>query len=66
MERYFEFEKHQTTYRQEFVAGLTTFLAMAYILFVNAFILADAGMDPGAVFVATALASAIGCLIRVC
>ncbi|MDQ0340419.1 AGZA family xanthine/uracil permease-like MFS transporter [Caldalkalibacillus uzonensis] len=63
MERYFEFEKHNTSYRQEFIAGLTTFLAMAYILFVNAFILADAGMDPGAVFVATALASALGCLI---
>jgi AGZA family xanthine/uracil permease-like MFS transporter len=45
------------------IAGLTTFLSMAYILFVNPMILGDAGMDTGAVFVATALAAAIGTLI---
>ena len=45
------------------MAGLTTFLTMAYIIFVNPTILADAGMDSGAVFVASCLAAAIGCFI---
>lgn len=63
MERFFEFEKHNTTYRKEILAGVTTFLAMAYILFVNSSILAETGMDPGAVYVATALAAAVGSLI---
>src|SRR5690625_2599614 len=63
MKEYFDFEKHGTTYRTEFFAGLTTFLAMAYILFVNPSILGAAEMDPGAVFTATALAAAIGTLI---
>lgn len=63
MKRYFQFDKHQTNLRQESLAGLTTFLAMAYILFVNPLILADAGMDEGAVFTATALAAAVGTLI---
>ncbi|WP_158734612.1 NCS2 family permease [Alteribacillus sp. YIM 98480] len=63
MNRYFEFEKWKTNYRQESVAGLTTFLSMAYILFVNPLILSDAGMDQGAVFTATALSAAIGTLI---
>lgn len=60
---FFGFEARGTTWRREVVAGATTFLTMAYILFVNAFILADAGMDPDAVFVATALASVVACLI---
>jgi adenine/guanine/hypoxanthine permease len=64
LERYFELEKHGTTVRTEVVAGVTTFLAMAYIVFVNQFYLGDiAGMDKGAVFVATALAAAIGTMI---
>ncbi|GAE37535.1 NCS2 family permease [Halalkalibacter akibai] len=63
MDRYFGFKEHGTTYRRESIAGLTTFLSMAYILFVNPMILADAGMDIGAVFTATALAAAIGTLI---
>lgn len=63
MDRYFKFKELNTNYRQESLAGLTTFLAMAYILFVNPNILADAGMPKDAVFVATALASAIACLI---
>ncbi|MGO4886378.1 NCS2 family permease [Anaerobacillus sp. MEB173] len=63
MERYFDFKAHGTNYRQETIAGVTTFLSMAYILFVNPLILADAGMDLGAVFTATALAAAIGTLI---
>ncbi|MEX0730314.1 MAG: NCS2 family permease [Aquisalimonadaceae bacterium] len=63
MNDFFGLKAQGTSWRREVVAGVTTFLTMAYILFVNAFILADAGMDPGAVFVATALASAIACLI---
>ena len=72
MKRYFEFEKHGTSYRKESIAGLTTFLAMAYILIVNPFMLSLSSvpdlpdsmrMDQGAVFTATALAAAIGCLI---
>jgi AGZA family xanthine/uracil permease-like MFS transporter len=60
---YFEFAKHGTTLRTEAVAGVTTFLAMAYILFVNPDILSATGMDRDAVFVATGLAAAIGTLI---
>ncbi len=63
MDRYFGFKEQGTSYRQETVAGITTFLAMAYILFVNPDILAAAGMDQQAVFVATALAAAIGTII---
>ncbi len=64
LERYFELAKHGTSVRTEVVAGTTTFLAMAYIVFVNQFYLGDiAGMDKGAVFVATCLAAAIGTMI---
>ena len=63
LRRYFEFERHGTTTKREIYAGLTTFLTMAYIIFVNPNILADAGMDKDAVFVATCLASALGCFI---
>jgi len=64
LERYFELSKHGTTVRTEVVAGVTTFLAMAYIVFVNQFYLSEiAGMDAGAVFVATCLAAAIGTMI---
>ncbi|MFZ4453463.1 NCS2 family permease [Salibacterium aidingense] len=63
MERYFEFKKWGTGYKQESLAGLTTFLAMAYILFVNPSILAEAGMDEGAIFTATAVSAAVGTLI---
>ncbi|MEJ6068565.1 NCS2 family permease [Psychrobacter sp. 16-Bac2893] len=52
-----------TTIKTEILAGVTTFLTMAYIIFVNPNVLADAGMDKGAVFVATCLAAAIGCFI---
>jgi adenine/guanine/hypoxanthine permease len=63
MKEYFQFEKLGTSYKTEFTAGLTTFLAMAYILFVNPSVLSDAGMDQGAVFVATAVAAAVGSLL---
>ncbi|HWI27111.1 MAG TPA: NCS2 family permease [Stellaceae bacterium] len=63
LERYFRLSENGTTLRTELVAGLTTFLTMAYIMFVNPAILGDAGMDRGAVFVATCLGSAIGTLV---
>ena len=63
LETYFQLKQHGTNVRTEVVAGLTTFLTMAYIVFVNPLILGDAGMDKGAVFVATCVASAIGTLV---
>ncbi len=71
MKKYFQFEELGTNYRTEFMAGLTTFLAMAYILFVNPEMLSLAGveglpegvgMDRDAVFTATAIAAAVGSL----
>lgn len=63
MKKYFRFEERGTNYRTEFVAGLTTFLSMAYILALNPIILGESGMDTGAVFTATALAAIVGTLI---
>src|SRR5881409_1878306 len=57
--RTFGLSQHATDVRTEFIAGLTTFLTMVYIVFVNPSILAAAGMDKGAVFVATCLAAAV-------
>lgn len=63
LEQLFGLKSHNTTIKQEVIAGLTTFLTMAYIIFINPAMLADAGMDHGAVFVATCLAAAIGCFV---
>ncbi|MFS0752688.1 NCS2 family permease [Oceanobacillus sp. 1P07AA] len=63
MKKYFQLEELGTNIRREFVAGLTTFLAMAYILFVNPNMLSETGMDADAVFAATAIAAAIGTLV---
>src|SRR5580658_6616863 len=63
LDAYFKLSANGTNLRTEMVAGCTTFLTMAYIMFVNPLILGDAGMDRGAVFVATCIASAIGTLI---
>ncbi|MEZ8823456.1 NCS2 family permease [Vibrio sp. 10N.261.55.A7] len=63
LERLFKLSEHGTNVKTEVIAGVTTFLTMAYIIFVNPAMLADAGMDHGAVFVATCLAAAIGCFI---
>ena len=63
VERYFRVRERGSTVRREILAGFTTFLAMAYILFVNPIILGEAGMDTGAVFVATAIAACTGTLI---
>ena len=60
MERYFKLSQHGSTVRTEVIAGITTFLTMAYIIFVNPDILSTTGMDRNAVFVATCLAAAIG------
>jgi len=63
LDKYFGLKEHGTTVRTEIVAGCTTFLTMAYIMFVNPLILGDAGMDRGAVFVATCVGTAIGTLL---
>lgn len=63
LERLFQLRAHGSNVRTELLAGLTTFLAMAYILFVNPSILGQTGMDKGAVFVATCLAAAFGSLV---
>src|ERR1700712_316347 len=63
LERKFRLKEHGTNVRTEFVAGATTFLTMVYILFVNPQILGNAGMDKGAVFVATCIASAVSTLV---
>lgn len=63
LESLFKLREHGTNARTEILAGLTTFLTMSYIIFVNPEILGTTGMDKGAVFVATCLAAALGCLI---
>ena len=63
MEKFFKMSARGTNVRREIVAGLTTFLAMAYILAVNPKMLANAGMDAGGVFTATALAACIATLV---
>ncbi|MCE5168762.1 NCS2 family permease [Paenibacillus profundus] len=63
MKSFFQFAERGTTYRKEIIAGLTTFLSMAYILVVNPIILSEAGMDRGAVFTATTLTAIIGTLL---
>jgi AGZA family xanthine/uracil permease-like MFS transporter len=63
LERMFQLKQHGTDVRTECIAGVTTFLTMVYIVFVNPLILSKAGMDQGAVFVATCLAASISTLI---
>ena len=70
MEKYFEYKKHKTNFKTEVIAGVTTFLTMAYIMFLNPFILSGEFAGPekgffdfGAVFTATILATAIACFI---
>jgi AGZA family xanthine/uracil permease-like MFS transporter len=63
LERLFRLSSSGTTVRTEVVAGITTFLTMAYIIFVQPTVLSAAGMDPGAVLTATCLASALGTLL---
>jgi AGZA family xanthine/uracil permease-like MFS transporter len=63
LDQYFGLAEHGTNVRTEFVASVTTFLTMVYIVFVNPQILASAGMDKGAVFVATCVATALSSLV---
>jgi len=63
LNKFFGITDAGSTVKTEIIAGITTFLTLAYIIFVNPAILADAGMDKGAVFVATCLAAAIGTLV---
>src|SRR6476619_3448213 len=63
LDRHFGLTRHGTDVRTEFIAGLTTFLTMVYIVFVNPQILSAAGMDKGAVFVATCIAAAVSTLV---
>ncbi len=63
LDRFFELQEHRTNIRTELIAGLTTFVTMAYIIFVNPSIMANAGVDHGAAFVATCLGAALGCFL---
>ncbi|MHA3902847.1 NCS2 family permease [Castellaniella sp. WN] len=63
LEQFFKLKEHGTSVRTELLAGLTTFLTMSYIVFVNPDILSGTGMDKGAVFVATCVAAALGSII---
>ncbi len=60
---FFEFEKHETSFRKEIVAGITTFMTMSYIIVVNPKILEAAGIPFGASMVATILTAAVGTLL---
>ena len=63
LEKYFGLKEQGTDVRTEFIAGLTTFLTMVYIVFVNPAILSKTGMDQGAVFVATCVAAAVSTMV---
>ena len=63
MEKLFKLKENGTTFSKEVIAGLTTFFAMAYIIIVNPSILSEAGMEWGAVFLATIIASIVGTLV---
>lgn len=63
IKNYFQIDELGTNVKREMLAGLTTFISMAYILFVNPSVLGASGMDKGAVFTATALASAFGTIL---
>ena len=60
---FFKLESHNTSIKTEIIAGITTFLTMAYIIFVNPQMMAKSGMDEGAIFVGTCLAAAIACFV---
>jgi AGZA family xanthine/uracil permease-like MFS transporter len=63
LESLFKISAHNSTVKRECIAGVTTFITMVYIVFVNPAMLAEAGIDQGAAFVATCVAAAIGCFI---
>ena len=63
IEKLFKLNENNTTIKQEFIAGLTTFVTMGYIIFVNPQIMAQSGMDQGAIFVGTCIAASIACIL---
>ena len=63
LEQIFKIREHNTTIKKELLAGFTTFITMAYIIFVNPQIMSSTGMDQGAIFVGTCLAAAIACFV---
>ena len=63
LDKYFDYKKHRTDFKTEVMAGVSTFLTMAYIMFLNPVILSDGGFDFGGVFTATACATALACFI---
>jgi AGZA family xanthine/uracil permease-like MFS transporter len=63
IENYFGLKSHETNVKQEVIAGITTFLTMAYIIFVNPDILSATGMDKGALITVTILASFLGTML---
>ena len=63
MEKFFKLNEKGSNVKTELIAGLTTFLAMAYILGVNPSVLADAGMDKASVFLATAISAGVASII---
>jgi AGZA family xanthine/uracil permease-like MFS transporter len=65
LKKYFDFEGSKTNLKTEFIAGVTIFMTMAYIIFLNPLILQDTGMNFKAVALATILATVVGCALRV-
>ena len=63
LELIFKLNDNNTTIKKELLAGFTTFITMAYIIFVNPQMMAASGMDQGAIFVGTCLAAAIACFV---
>ena len=63
LEQIFKLQVNNTTIKKEFLAGFTTFITMAYIIFVNPQMMSQSGMDEGAIFVGTCLAAALACIV---
>tara|TARA_R110000868_G_scaffold41169_2_gene141096 strand:+ start:6515 stop:7864 length:1350 start_codon:yes stop_codon:yes gene_type:complete len=63
LDRFFKLTEHRTSIKTEVIAGITTFFTMVYIIFVNPSIMAIAGVDQGAAFVATCVGAALGCFL---
>lgn len=63
LDRFFKLSEHRTSIKTELIAGITTFFTMVYIIFVNPSIMAIAGVDQGAAFVATCVGAALGCFL---
>jgi AGZA family xanthine/uracil permease-like MFS transporter len=63
LEKFFKLKENNTTIQTELIAGFTTFITMAYIIFVNPQMMSTAGMDQGASFVGTCIAASIACIL---